>query len=66
MAPLVVLHDRHPLWSIIRMAVLGAVAIGALHVTAYSFDSGELKAAGAVTFASVIFDLLKRQLANNG
>ena len=60
---LVTLHDRHPLWSIIRMGVVGAVAIGVLHVTASHFDAGELKAAGGIAFASAIFDLLKRQFA---
>lgn len=63
---LVTLHDKHPLWPIIRMGVLGAVAIGVLHVTASHFDAGELKAAGAITFASVIFDVLKRQLTSQG
>jgi hypothetical protein len=62
---LVTLHDRHPIWAIIRMGVLGSVAIGVLQVTASSFDSGELKAAGAVTLASAIFDVLKRQFAGN-
>lgn len=60
---MVTLSARHPIWSIIRLAVIGSVAIGALNVTASHFDSGELKAAGAVTFASVIFDVLKRALA---
>ena len=59
----ITLHDRHPLWSILRMAVLGTVAIGALHVTASHFDNGELKAAGAITFASILFDFLKRSFA---
>ncbi len=62
---LITLHDRHPIWAIIRMGVLGSVAIGVLQVTASNFDSGELKAAGAVTLASVIFDVLKRQFASN-
>lgn len=60
---LVTLHDKHPLWSIVRMAVIGAVAIGVLQVTAANFDAGELKAAGAVTLASVIFDVLKRTIS---
>jgi hypothetical protein len=63
---LVTLHDRHPLWSILRMAVLGMVAVSALYVTAYSFDTGELKAAGTVTFASIFFDFLKRKFAEKG
>jgi hypothetical protein len=45
------------------MAVLGTVAIGVLHVTASHFDAGELKAAGGITLASVVFDALKRALA---
>lgn len=60
---MVTLHDKHPLWSILRMAVIGSVAIGVLQVTAAHFDAGELKAAGAVTLASVVFDVLKRTLA---
>jgi hypothetical protein len=60
------LHDKHPLWSILRMAVIGAVAIGVLQVTASSFDYGEMKAAGGVALASVIFDVLKRQFASTG
>jgi len=63
---LITLHDKHPLWSILRMGVLGAVAVAALNVTASHFDSGELKAAGAVTFASVLFDMLKRQFSDHG
>lgn len=60
---MVTLHDKHPLWSILRMAVIGVVAIGVLQVTAASFDAGELKAAGGVALASVVFDVLKRQLS---
>lgn len=63
---MITLHDKHPLWSILRMAVLGSVAIGVLNVTASHFDSGEMKAAGAVTLASVVFDALKRALAKEG
>lgn len=60
---LVTLNRRHPLWAIIRMAVIGTVAIGVLKVTATSFDAGEMKAAGGVALASVVFDALKRALA---
>lgn len=63
MYKLVTLHERHPLWSILRMGVLGAVAVGALHVTASHFDAGEMTAAGVVIFASAFFDFLKRQFA---
>lgn len=54
---------RHPCWPIIRSAVIGAVACGMLAITATSFDSGELKAAGGVGVASLAFDLVKRMLA---
>jgi len=54
---------RHPIWSILRSAVIGAVACGLLSVTASHFDSGELKAAGGVGMASLAFDLVKRLLA---
>ena len=37
---MVTLHDKHPLWSILRMAVIGSVAIGVLNITASHFDSG--------------------------
>ena len=62
---LVTLHDRHPIWAIIRMAVLFSGAIGVLNVTATSFDKGELAAAGGVGLLSVVFDVLKRQFAAN-
>ena len=54
---------RHPIWSIIRSAVIGMVACGILMITATNFDSGELKAAGGVGVASLAFDLVKRMLA---
>ena len=54
---------RHPLWSILRSAVIGAVACAVLLITASNFDSGELKAAGGVGIASLAFDLIKRMLA---
>jgi len=54
---------RHPIWPIIRSAVIGVVACGILMITATHFDSGELKAAGGVGVASLAFDLIKRMLA---
>ena len=61
---LVTLHDRHPFWSILRMGVVFAGAIGVLQVTASTFDLGELKAAGAVGLLTLVFDVIKRQLAD--
>jgi hypothetical protein len=51
---------RHPIWSILRMAVLMGGACLILSITASHFDAGELKAAGGVGAASLTFDLLKR------
>jgi len=53
---------RHPIWSILRMAVLMGGACLILSITASHFDAGELKAAGGVGAASLAFDLLKRAL----
>lgn len=63
---IVTLDARHPIWPIIRMAVIGAVACGILNVTASHFDAGEMKAAGAISLMSVIFDVLKRQFTAQG
>lgn len=65
MYKLITLHDRHPLWSIVRMSVLFAGTIGVLHVTATHFDIGELKAAGVVGLLSVVFDVAKRQFTEH-
>ncbi len=54
---------KHPIWSIIRMAVLFGGAAMILHTTATHFDSGELVAAGGVGAASLAFDIIKRALA---
>jgi len=63
---LITLHDRHPLWSIIRMGVLFTGCIGVLHITATHFDLGELRAAGVVGLLSVVFDMAKRQFTEKG
>lgn len=60
---LVTLHDRHPLWSIIRMAVLGTILVGTLKVTASSFDQGEIAAATILSLSSLVFDTFKRARA---
>jgi len=54
---------RHPIWPIIRSAVIGVVACGILMITATHFDAGELQAAGGVGVASLAFDLITRMLA---
>jgi len=50
----------HPLWSILRMAVVFAAGIITLHVTATHFDLGEIKAAGTVALLTAVFDIAKR------
>jgi hypothetical protein len=57
---------RHPLWSIIRTASLMLCATLLLHVTATSFDLGEMKTIGGVGVASVAFDVIKRLIAKEG
>ena len=57
---------RHPIWSVIRTAVIMGGACVMLSITATSFDSGELKAVGGVGLASVAFDLVKRMIAKEG
>ena len=54
---------KHPVWPIIRMAVMFTGATLILHETATSFDSGEMLAAGGVGAASLAFDLIKRTLS---
>jgi len=51
---------KHPLWSIVRMAVVFGAGLAALHITASHFDLGEVKAAGAVALITVVFDVAKR------
>jgi hypothetical protein len=54
---------KHPIWSIIRMAVMFGGAALILNTTATHFDSGEIAAAGGVGAASLAFDLIKRAIA---
>ena len=51
---------KHPIWSIVRMAVVFGGACLMLHITATSFDAGELKAAGGVSLLTLAFDILKK------
>jgi hypothetical protein len=55
---------KHPIWPIVRMAVMFAGAALILHETATSFDSGEMMAAGGVGAASLAFDLIKRTISS--
>lgn len=54
---------RHPIWSVLRSAVIMGGACAMLSITASQFDAGELKAAGGVGMASLAFDLIKRLVA---
>lgn len=58
---LATLHDKHPLWPIIRMAILGSILVGTLKVTATSFDQGEIAAASILALSSLVFDGFKRR-----
>jgi len=54
---------KHPIWPLLRTAVVMGGACVMLTITATSFDSGELKAVGGVGAASLAFDIIKRALA---
>lgn len=56
-------NPRHPIWPILRTAVVMAGACAMLSITATQFDGGELKAVGGVGAASLAFDVIKRLIA---
>lgn len=56
---------NHPLWPILRSAVVFAGAILILERTATNFDLGEMKAAGGVAIITAVFDIVKRSFSSN-
>lgn len=57
---------KHPIWSILRSAVVMGGACLMLSITATQFDSGELKAVGGVGLASVAYDVMKKLVLKEG
>lgn len=37
-------HPDHPVWNLLKIAIVGLIAITALYVTATTFDETEIKA----------------------